>query len=80
MEIKFQKSIYFTSETDKVKQENSTEIKVFKVVKKHANQVLFKKEKFELNFTKFDGNTNTKDDSSVEETHDTINVDEFRMN
>ena len=41
---------------------------------------MVKKEKFKLNFTKFDGATNVKDDSSVKVTHDTIDVDEFRIN
>ena len=53
---------------------------VVKVENKRNNQVVFKKEKFKLDFTKFDGATNVKDDSSVEGTHHAINVDEFRMN
>ena len=51
-----------------------------KVENKHDNHTVVKKEKFELEFTKFYGETNARDDSSVEETHDTINVDGFRRN
>ena len=33
-----------------------------------------------MDFTKFYRTTNVKDDSSIEVTHDTIDVDKFRMN
>ena len=80
MERKHQETIDFPSATKKVNQGNLTEMIVAKVDNDHANQVVVKKDNFKLDFTKFDGATNVKDDSSVEETYDTINVDEFRMN
>ena len=53
---------------------------VSKVENKNSNQVVIKKQKFKLDFTKIDGATNVKEDSSVEVTHNMINVDKFRMN
>ena len=80
VERECQATIEFLSATKKAKQENSTDLTAVKVNNKHHNQVVVKKEKFKLNFTKFDGATNVKDDSSVKVTHDTIDVDEFRIN
>ena len=53
---------------------------VVKVDDKHSNQAVVKKDNFKLDFTKFDRATIVKDDSSVEETNNTINVENFRMN
>ena len=41
---------------------------------------MVEKEKFKLDITKFDGATIVKDHSFVEESHNTINMDKFRMN
>ena len=56
------------------------DVTVVKVENEYDNQVVVKKEKFKLHFTKFDEATIVKDDQSIEDTHNTINVDKFRMN
>ena len=53
---------------------------VVKVDSDHNNQVVVKKEKFKLHFSKCNWSTNVGDDSSVEVAHDTFNVNKWRIN